>query len=308
MGRRRTGLRIIIHGDKNASGGVTRTLSNRGAMPLDHPSWIPLYGYALTALSFLCLLKWCLPRTNPFVFLGQCVRDHAARVHTMFYVSALLAIITLDILETRYDDAITRGLHWDFTPLLFRMEGSAARMFQIFNCSALTYFLSVIYLYVFSVMGIVAVLATYQLGEKTLGRKLFWATVLNYVLILPFYVLVPVTERWAVGDGEVKLLMNQISPLLIQTLRPLSGLNNCFPSFHTSMAVTIALILSQSASKRLRRTMYVLAALVIYSTLYLGFHWILDVLAGVLFGAGCTYLASAAVDKFRLEFVLYRTR
>jgi membrane-associated phospholipid phosphatase len=131
---------------------------------------------------------------------------------------------------------------------------------------------------------------------------------LNYVLILPFYVLVPVTERWAVGDGEVSLLMNQISPLLIQTLRPLSGLNNCFPSFHTSMAVSIALILSKSASKRLRRTMYVLAALVIYSTLYLGFHWILDVLAGVLFGAGCTFLASAAVERFRLEFVLYRTR
>ena len=102
--------------------------------------------------------------------------------------------------------------------------------------------------------------------------------------------------------------MNQISPFLIEGLRPLSGLNNCFPSFHCSLALTFALLLSESANRRLRRTMVVMTALVVASTLYLGFHWVLDVLGAVVFAAGCTLLATWAVDNFKLELVFQRAR
>ena len=54
--------------------------------------------------------------------------------------------------------------------------------------------------------------------------------------------------------------------------------------------------------------MYVLAGLVVYSTLYLGFHWVLDAFAGVVFAAACALLATYAVENFRLELVFSRTR
>ncbi len=273
---------------------------------MNHPDLVLLMGACLTGVSFLVLLKWCVPASSPFHLLWTFARKHAVSMPSLFYLLTLLGIMFLDILETKYDDLITQHLSWDFTGLFMRIEGSATAIFQVVHPTWLTYGMAAVYLYVFPVLGLVAVLATYQGSEHDLARKLFWGTVFNYVLILPFYILVPVSERWAAGDGEVTLLMNQISPLLIEGLRPLSGLNNCFPSFHSSLATTFAMLLSQSANRRLRRTMYVLAALVVASTLYLGFHWVLDVFAGVVFAAVCTLLATWAVENFKLELALYR--
>jgi membrane-associated phospholipid phosphatase len=275
---------------------------------LHHMDWVLLMGSGLTALSLLGLLKWSMPARNPFRLIWDFVRRHAVSQESLFYALTLLGIMFLDILETRYDAVITEHLHWDFTPLFLQIEGPATGLFQLIHATWLTYALSAVYLYVFPVMGVVAMLAAYYSDEKTLARKLFWVTVFNYVLILPFYILVPVSERWAVPDNEVALLMNQLSPLLIEGLRPLSGLNNCFPSFHTSLATSFALLMSESSNRRLRRTMYFLAGLVFYSTLYLGFHWVLDAFAGVVFAAACSLLATWAVERYPMELAFLRSR
>ena len=275
---------------------------------LRHMDWVLLMGAGLTAFSLVVLLKWSMPSRNPFRLIWDFLREHAVSQESLFYALTLLGIMFLDILETRYDEAITQHLHWDFTGFFLQIEGSATALFQLFHPTWLTYALSAVYLYVFPVMGVVAMLTAYYSGEKTLARKLFWVTVFNYVLILPFYILVPVSERWAVSDHEVSLLMNQLSPLLIEGLRPLSGLNNCFPSFHTSLATSFALLMSESSNRRLRRTMYVLAGLVLYSTLYLGFHWVLDAFAGVLFAAVCSLVATYAVERFPMELAFLRAR
>jgi membrane-associated phospholipid phosphatase len=269
---------------------------------------ILILGFCLTGLSLIALLLWLHPRRGPVGVVWPFVREHAFSTHALFYLLTVVGIILLDILETRYDPQITGHLGWDFTSLFLRIEGPTAALFQLIQFPALTFALSVVYLYVFPVMGVVAVLAAYAGGERTLGRKIFWGTLFNYVLILPFYILVPVSERWAAGDESVSLLMNTISPVLIEGLRPLSGLNNCFPSFHTSLAVTYALLITESADRRLRRTMLVLAALVVHSTLYLGFHWVLDSFAGVLFAAVCTLLATYAVENYPLELAFLRSR
>ena len=273
-----------------------------------NPDIVLLGGAGLTALTFLVLLKWCVPSASPFGLIWRFGRTHAISVRSLFYLLVLLGIMFLDIAEVKYDALITAHLKWDFTTLFLQIEGPATALFQTLHAPWLTYGLAGIYLYVFPVMGLVAVLATYHGKERDLARMLFWGTVFNYVLILPFYILVPVSERWAAGDGEVQFLMNQISPFLIEGLRPLSGLNNCFPSFHCSLALTFALLLSRSENRRLRRTMVVLTALVVISTLYLGFHWVIDVFAGVVFAAVCTLLATWAVENFKLELVLNRTR
>lgn len=310
FGRRFPRLRVEGHNRLKSKAKCATLLSLFLGVPRLHArlDWVLLFGSSMTLVSFFVLLKWCLPKENPFKVVWSCLREHALQTHSLFYALTLLGIIFLDILETKFDQIITQYLRWDFTSLFLRIEGSAGELFQLFHSIPLTYVLSVVYLYVFPVMGVVAVLVAYHEGEKTIGRKIFWGSIFNYVLILPFYILVPVSERWAAGDGQVLLLMDQISPLLIQGLRPMSGMNNCFPSFHTSLAITFALVISQSGNKRLRRTILVLSGLVVYSTLYLGFHWALDVFAGVVFASFCTLLATWAVENFRLELVFYRAR
>lgn len=267
-----------------------------------------LSGLALSVGAFWVLVAFCLPGTSVFGLLGRILRRHATDWIWVVYAATLAAIILLDILETRADAAITAHLGRDFTPLFLTLEGSATALFQVLNHPLLTALLSGVYLYVFPVMGVAALVVTYQGGEFALTRKIFWGAILNYLLILPFYILVPVSERWASPDGSVRLLMDELSPFLLAGLRPLSGLNNCFPSFHVSLAFTIAIACATSANARLRNTMRALAWAVLFSTLYLGFHWTLDVFGGILFGAGCSLLASWAVEKRPLEAVLLRVR
>ncbi len=277
-------------------------------MVLHHQDLVLLMGLGLTLAAFWGLASFCLPGQSVLRLVGQILRRHATDWIWLFYVLTLLGIIFVDILETRYDAAITAHLRWDFTPYFLQVEGPATGLFQVFNAPWLTYVLSTVYLYVFPVTGAVALLVTYRHGEFELTRKLFWGVILNYLLILPFYLLVPVSERWAVSDGEVSLLMNQISPLLIEGLRPLSGMNNCFPSFHCSLAFTYAMIAARSSNRRMRRSTTAVAWLVLYSTLYLGFHWSLDVFGGLVFAALCTVLANWAVEHLPLETVLLRVR
>lgn len=269
---------------------------------------ILVLGFCLTLLSLLALLLWLQPRRGPVGLIGSFIREHAFSQSALFYLLTIVGIILLDILETRFDAEITAYLRWDFTPLFLQIEGRTGELFQLFRSPLLTWILSAVYLYLFPVLGVTAVLAAWANGEKTLARKIFWGSVFNYVLILPFYILVPVSERWAAGDGAVSLLMNDLSPVLIEGLRPLSGLNNCFPSFHTSLAVTYALLATESGDRRLRRTLTLLAALVVYSTLYLGFHWVLDAFAGVLFAAVCSLLATYAVENYPLELAFLKSR
>jgi len=43
-----------------------------------------------------------------------------------------------------------------------------------------------------------------------------------------------VPERWAYPESHAVLLSDLWSTRLIETIRPISGLDNCFPSFHIS--------------------------------------------------------------------------
>ena len=76
--------------------------------------------------------------------------------------------------------------------------------------------------------------------------------VVCYGFSLPFYLFLPVPERWAYPDAQAILLSDLWSARFIETIRPISGLDNCFPSFHVSG--TIALVLVWYATFHLART------------------------------------------------------
>ena len=62
----------------------------------------------------------------------------------------------------------------------------------------------------------------------------------------------------------------------------MSGLDNCFPSLHTSMSVTLALIAVRSKSRLFGQIVSVCAGIIVFSIFYLGIHWFLDAVAGTL--------------------------
>ncbi len=116
------------------------------------------------------------------------------------------------------------------------------------------------------------------------------AVLIDYAVSLPFFVLFPVPERWAYSESSAMLLSDKWSSQLIEAVRPISGLDNCFPSFHVSLTVVLILV-ALLYRLRVRWSVLALGTTVILSTFVLGIHWIADIVAGLAVGVLSVMLA-----------------
>ncbi len=133
-------------------------------------------------------------------------------------------------------------------------------------------------------------------------RVLCLAITLAYAISLPFYLFFPILERWAYPPSEAILLSDLWSSRLIETLRPISGIDNCFPSFHVSFTV-ILILTAYLFNLRLRTVVLALGASIMLATFLLGIHWIPDIVAGLAAGVLSVALARRLDRRFcgRLE-------
>lgn len=118
----------------------------------------------------------------------------------------------------------------------------------------------------------------------------------NYFLSLPFFLFFPVPERWAHPESNAILLSDLLTTRLIETLRPISGLDNCFPSIHVSFSL-IVIFMAYCYGMRFRHSILFLGLSIILSTLALGIHWAPDIIFGLIMGALSCTLALAADRK-----------
>jgi DNA-binding SARP family transcriptional activator/membrane-associated phospholipid phosphatase len=109
------------------------------------------------------------------------------------------------------------------------------------------------------------------------------AVAVNYAISLPFFLLFPVPERWWYPESGAMLLSDLVSTHLIEVFRPISGLDNSFPSFHVSLTV-LTMIAAFLFGVRHRWTVLFLGGNVVLATIVLGIHWAGDLVAGL--GAG----------------------
>lgn len=126
------------------------------------------------------------------------------------------------------------------------------------------------------------------------------AIVVNYLVSLPFFLFFPVPERWWYPDSGAVVLSDLWSGRFIEVIRPISGLDNSFPSVHVSL--TVLLVLASFAFRlRFRWSVLWLGLTVVLATLVLGIHWLADVIAGV--AAGVLSVAAALRIDERLATV-----
>src|SRR5687767_14124072 len=65
------------------------------------------------------------------------------------------------------------------------------------------------------------------------------AVAIDYLISLPFFLLFPMPERWWHAPSDAIVLSDRWTPLLIELYRPISALDNSFPSFHVSLSVVL---------------------------------------------------------------------
>jgi len=161
---------------------------------------------------------------------------------------------------------------------------------------------SISYFFLFPIIALLVVLALALDQNPRPYRTLSLAVVINYLLSVPFYLFMPVPERWAYPDSEAILLSDLWNESLITLIRPISGLDNCFPSSHTSLTV-ILIAVCYLYSVRLRTSLLFIGASIIFATFVLGIHWIPDILAGIFVGLLSVILAKRLVDSGKSDFL-----
>ena len=103
-------------------------------------------------------------------------------------------------------------------------------------------------------------------------------------------------ERWAYPDSGAILLSDFWAPELIDLFRPISGLDNCFPSSHVSLTV-VMVGLAFLYRLRFRWVCLWIGLLVILSTSVLGIHWLTDIAAGLATGVLALQVARVLVGE-----------
>ncbi len=196
-------------------------------------------------------------------------------------IGLIVAVVALQLFEVRVLDPLATSLvGMDFTPLFVSLEDGVGRWFiQNWNPTLLTIF---VYIYI----GIYPFLLWFTplyfvLTNQRRAMTMFAVgLLLIYVVALPFYLFFPVTNVYTYFHEPSAL--NTVIPSVERFFYTTTTSNNCFPSLHVAMALLIAFSVSLTRNRRFRIFTAALAVGVIISVIYLGIHWITDVIGGAI--------------------------
>jgi membrane-associated phospholipid phosphatase len=217
----------------------------------------------------------------------------------------LAAVFTANFVETTIETAVRahtgigRELGFQLARAAHFFEGGFVLHGWDAASPVVVYGYSIAYFFLLLLMVVVIGWTFVSRKNRRPFRIFAFAIAVDYVVSLPFFLMFPVPERWAWPDSGAILLSDLWAPGLIEFIRPFSGLDNCFPSFHVSLT-TVVVGLSFTERLRYRWVAFWLGLLIVLSTLVLGIHWLTDVVAGL--ATGVLAVAVAPLLESRVDW------
>jgi membrane-associated phospholipid phosphatase len=273
------------------------------------PTAFHIFQPILTALTLCLLFKWVLPEES-LLQSGKClIRDSLFSPRGRWGLAAVLIFAVAGSVQNAVDPWFTKlavSLHGieDFSQFIYQIEGSLTSKLQAFAPSPLIAFFLFVYVCLFPAVYALFFLVFRSKNNSVQLEVTIRSLLLNYIFALPFFIFFSVRETWYADLGDVvkaRSLLSDLSPEIEPLFRTARGVENNFPSLHSSIAMTALLIANQSEIARLKIVARVSAVLVMFSTLYLGFHWVTDMVAGCLLAWVCVKLASRQANSSEPE-------
>jgi len=193
---------------------------------------------------------------------------------------------------------VSESLNWNITDELYAIEGLFVAHLQDLTPNATYDFFSVMYMFGFPFLLIFPLFAYFLLPSRRHLKELLMAYLLNYFIGTLCYTLFIAKGPRVWVSGAVSEPMYELYPQTQDLTAAVSANTNVFPSLHTSLAVAAAIMAyrSREAYPRWFQIATVVATCVVLSTMVLGIHWLLDVVAGVVLAVASVRGASRIVD------------
>ncbi|WP_233184420.1 phosphatase PAP2 family protein [Paenibacillus sonchi] len=244
----------------------------------------------LYTVVIVAVLMWLGARRNPLLAFVEIGKELVHSYKFLLLVAGMFGVLAVN----KYELQIEQKLHItsDYTSFVFGLEGHFVReLQQLFFAPWLTPI--IVFFYIFMLQAVLAASLGVYLLDK--NRVMLYATcyaiILNYAIAIPFYLYFPVNEVWSYVPADVRFTMLDVFPRFEQEYRPLSGLDNCFPSLHTAISVSTALLAFRSGNRRWIAITTVSAVIIVFGIFYLGIHWLTDMLGGTLLAVLSTTVA-----------------
>ena len=227
-------------------------------------------------------------------------RPHALRRLRLVvpYLLLLALVLVGNSLVRDVGPELSWIIGWRITGWIAGVEGTFVATLQHYAHPALTAYFSYIYIYGYSFLLAFPVVAYFLLPDDRPIRETAIAYSINYAVGVVCYVLfIAYGPRNVMPDMVDQLLYTNWPESHLLTSEVNANVN-VFPSLHTSLSATVAVLAYRT------REQYpywlpiatVLAGSVAVSTMYLGIHWAIDVLGGLLLAAisvaGAVWLTS----------------
>ena len=203
-------------------------------------------------------------------------------------VAPVLVVLGAVLAVNKLVRAVGVELSWiiglNITGYIYTIEGSFVAWLQSMATPTMTAYFGFVYVFGYVFLLTFPPLAYLLYDDARPLRVLLLAYVSNYGLGLVCYVAF-------VAYGPRNFMPELVGSLLFthwpqsQLLTAQVNVNtNVFPSLHTSLSVTVGLLAYhfRQVYPRWLPVAAVLAASITVSTMYLGIHWLLDVLAGLV--------------------------
>ncbi|MFU8866870.1 phosphatase PAP2 family protein [Natronococcus sp.] len=233
--------------------------------------------------------------------LVSTVREWRPRVRASVPAFAVLVVVLwLNRVMRQAGPGISERIGIHMTETFYDLEGEFVLVFQSIATGELTAYFSFIYVYGYAFLLIFPGIAYFVLSDTLPFRRLLTAYSLNYVIGLAFYLLIIAYGPRNVMPEELTVTMlYDNSPEYQHLTRQVNRNTNVFPSLHTSLAATVGIFAYETRSSYPKwfPIAVVLAISVAISTMYLGIHWAIDVVAGLVLAVLCVRLSAALVDR-----------
>lgn len=215
----------------------------------------------------------------------------------------LIVVLSVVLILNRWMRQTAPSISSDYgihaTSTFYRIEGEFILVFQAIASEFATTYFSFVYVYGYTFLLVFPVIAYFVLDDTTPFRRLLAAYSFNYAIGVLVYILVVAYGPRNLMPGSIETVLYDTRPEYQYLTQQVNRNENVFPSLHTSLATTVAIF---AYTTREEYTAWlpvaaVLAVSVIVSTMYLGLHWAIDVIAGLVLAVFGVYFANRLVDR-----------
>jgi hypothetical protein len=197
----------------------------------------------------------------------------------IIYFIIIFAVVAFHLIEVRFiDPVVTDWINYDFANTIKAFEGDFVYSFSQHWFPGIVHFFVIIYIAIYPFTLWFCPLYFIFLEKKQSIKALAYGLLIIYLIALPFYLFLPITNVY--NFYNVNSALETVFPSVENFFYSTTTINNCLPSLHTAMTILVAYSVYLTGNKKFTYFAYFVMICVILSVIYLSIHWLTDVLTG----------------------------